>query len=160
MTRRRRLALALISLWLGAMLFLAFVVPPAVFGSVGRRDAGRIMGRVFPAYYAGSLLLPAAALLALWPEAAARSRSARVTAAILGGAAVLAAVNVFAIRPRIDRAMTAMEGPGGIGNAEITAAFSRLHVLSVSVIGILILLALAALAIEVCAPARRPFPPG
>jgi hypothetical protein len=159
LTRRRRLALALISLWLGAMLFLAFVVPPAVFGSVGRRDAGRIMGRVFPAYYAGSLLLPAAALLALWPEAA-RSRTARATAAILGGATVLASVNVFAIRPRIDRAMSAMEGPGGIGNAEITAAFSRLHVLSVSVIGILILLALAALAIEVCAPARRPFPPG
>ena len=131
------------------------MVPPP---RVGRKDAGRIMARVFPAYYAGSLLLPAAALLALWPEAA-RSRSARATGAILGSAATLATVNAFALRPRIDRAMAALEGPGGIASAEITATFSRLHVLSVSVIGVLILLALAALAIEVSAPPRAPSPP-
>jgi hypothetical protein len=117
------------------MLFLAFVVPPAVFGSVARRDAGRIMGRVFPAYYGASLLLPLAALVALLP-AAARSRSARASAVILGTSAGLAAVNVLVIRPRIDRMMAIMEGPGGMSNAEVTAAFARLHVLSVSVIGL------------------------
>ena len=158
MTRRRRLALALVALGLGMNLFLAFVVPPAVFGSVGRRDAGRIMARVFPAYYAGSLALPLAALLALLPEAA-RSRSARVTAALLATSAGLAALNAFVIRPRIDRAMAAMEAPGGIAGTEIAAAFSRLHVLSVSVIGILILLALAALAIEVSARPGAISPP-
>ncbi len=157
MTRRRRLALALVALWLGTMLFLAFVVPPAVFGSVGRRDAGRIMARVFPAYYGASILLPLAALLALGPEAV-RSRSARATTAILASAAGLAAVNAFVIRARIDRVMAAMERSSGIADAGITASFGRLHVLSVGVIGVLIVLALAVVVIEVSARGREVFP--
>lgn len=159
MTRRHRLALALISLWLGMMLFLAFVVPPAVFGSVGRKEAGRIMARVFPPYYAGSVLLPAAALIALWPEAA-RSRPARVTGAILGASAGLAAVNALVISPWIERVRAAMEGPGGIADPGITATFGRLHLLSVGVIALLILLALAALAIQLTARPRSLSPPG
>jgi len=158
LTSRRRLALAIVALWLGTMLFLAFVVPPAVFGSVGRKDAGRIMARVFPAYYGASILLPLAALLALGPEAA-RSRSARATAAILASASGLAAVNAFVIRPRIDRLQAVMQSPSGIADAGITASFARMHVLSVAIIAFLILLALAAVVIEVAASGREDSPP-
>ena len=157
MTRKRRLAIALVALWLGMMLFLSFVVPPAVFGSVGRRDAGRIMARVFPPYYAASLVLPAAALLALLPEAS-RSRSARATSVILTVAVGAAGANAFVIRPRIDRAMALMEAPAGITNAEITAAFARLHVVSVGVVIVLMGLALAALAVELAARPQEPPP--
>jgi hypothetical protein len=141
------------------MLFLTLVVPPAVFRSVGRKDAGRIMSRVFPPYYGASLVLPAAALLALLPEVL-RSRSARVTAATLAVAVGTAAANALVIRPRIDRAMALMESPGGISDPQITATFGRLHVMSVAVVVFLMILALVVLAIEVAVAPRDLSPSG
>ena len=57
MTSFRPIAFALVCLWLGAMIMLS-VVAPAVFGVVGPSQAGQIMRRLFPLYYAASLGIP------------------------------------------------------------------------------------------------------
>ncbi|OGP86392.1 MAG: hypothetical protein A2Y95_11340 [Deltaproteobacteria bacterium RBG_13_65_10] len=155
MTRTRRLVLALVSLWLGTMLFLALAVAPAVFASVGRLDAGRIMALIFPWYYGASLVLPAAALLVVLPESR-RSRSAVATVTALSFSLAAAFWSVFVIQPRIAKIRVAMDAPGGISDVAITSAFSRLHSQSIGVLLTLMGLAVVVIVIEVAArPASR-----
>ena len=39
------------SLWIGALVTVSFLVAPAVFGAVPSETAGAVMGRIFPLYY-------------------------------------------------------------------------------------------------------------
>jgi hypothetical protein len=156
LTRTRRLALAFVALWLGAMLFLAFAVAPATFASVGRLEAGRIMARIFPWYYGASLALPAAALLAVLPESH-RSRTAAASAAALCLSLAAAFWAVFVIQPRIEKARAALDAPGGFSDPAITTSFGRLHTQSIGVLLALMVLAVGVIAIEVTArPPERP----
>jgi hypothetical protein len=51
----RDLGLVALSLWVGTMVGVAFLVAPAAFGALEREVAGRLMGGVFPRYYAVGL---------------------------------------------------------------------------------------------------------
>ena len=157
MTRFRRFSLVLISLWLGGMITLA-TVAPAVFVTVGQEAGGRVMVRLFPIYYATSLGFPAAAMILILIEhrgASRRGRAAAFTLGTLALALVVAALNWFVLQPRIGEVRRAMHGaPGPTDQEVLVDTFGHLHALSVGALGLLILLAVAAIVIEVLAASR------
>jgi MFS family permease len=55
-----------LSLWVGGMAIFTFLVTPILFRSLGRDEAGRIVGLYFPAYFTYNLVLAAAALAAFF----------------------------------------------------------------------------------------------
>jgi hypothetical protein len=136
------------------MLFLTLAVTPVLFASLPRRDAGRVAARMFPAYYAASLVLPAAALAALLlgPR---RGRRRRASAALLGVAVAAGSANAFVLRPSIERARALMDAPSGLDGAA-AQTFARLHAASVGTVLLLMLLAAAVIAIEILSEGERP----
>ncbi len=93
--------LALI-VWLGAALFLSFVVAPAMFHTFPVVEAGRAVGALFPIYYkvgyaAGTAVLVAAVILrSMSPDRAS-------WAAVAGLAAIMLAATLYAgvvVQPR------------------------------------------------------------
>jgi hypothetical protein len=127
------------------MLMIAGSVATSVFSVVGQAEGGRIMARIFPTYYAASLLCPAAALaLVLGGSLGGRRRGALRWPSVvpLALALLLAACNAFLLAPRIEAVRTAMHAPGGMGRDAVVESFGRLHLESVIVMGTLIVLAL------------------
>jgi Domain of unknown function (DUF4149) len=57
----RDLTVVALSLWVGIMACVAFLVAPAAFGTLEREAAGRMMSTLFPRYYAAGLALGLAA---------------------------------------------------------------------------------------------------
>jgi len=58
-----------VSLWIGALVTVSFLVAPAVFSTIPRESAGTVMGRIFPLYYGFTAATGIAALVAaawLW----------------------------------------------------------------------------------------------
>jgi cytochrome bd-type quinol oxidase subunit 2 len=123
--------LALI-VWLGETVFLSFVVAPSIFRGFPPEEAGRVMGTIFPAYYAvgivcGVVLVGAAVFL--W-------RTGSAGAARWGLAAALAVVMLvcilyagFAVQPRVRELRELRHRPDAPANVE--ADFQHLHGLSV-----------------------------
>jgi len=48
---RARLALALLSFYLGIQVFYTFLVTPALFKLLGTETAGKVVARIFPVYF-------------------------------------------------------------------------------------------------------------
>ncbi len=130
---------------------LACSVAVSVFSVVGQETGGRIMQRIFPFYYAVSLVCPAAALALVLREAARAARR-RAMLAPLGLALAVAACNTFLLAPRISAVRKAMDAADGATRDSLAEAFGRLHILSVGAMAALIVLALAYVLIEVLAP--------
>jgi hypothetical protein len=139
------LALASVSGWLGLMGFFALAVAPAAFAVLPREEAGRVVGAIFPRYYAVGAALGAASLAAL---AAAAGRTWRVVDWLAAGLlAVMLGATLYAwlaVLPAAHGAREAMRQAGaGAGEA---AAFGRLHRLSTALNGITMLAGLGAAA--------------
>ena len=147
MTRPGRFALALVALWLGAMIMMS-TAATAVFGVVPPGQGGEIMRRIFPVYYAGCLAVPLLAMVLALPGAR-RRRGGIASLATLGLAFAAAAWNALVVRPRLADLRQAMHTPEGLGDPALSDAFGRLHVQSVSLLSALMLLALLFICIEI-----------
>ena len=78
MTALRFLYLLSLAVWIGSLVFFSFFVAPALFRTLPREEAGRVVATIFPIYYAvgwgaGGLALAAtlagAAASGLWTSA-------------------------------------------------------------------------------------------
>lgn len=149
MTRFRRIAFALVCLWLGAMIMLSLVAP-AVFGVVGQAQGGEIMRRLFPFYYAASLAIPLLAMAMTLPGAR-RQRGGIAGLMTLGIAFIAAAWSAFVIRPRLGTLRLALHAQAAAGDPALAEAFGRLHVQSVTLLTCLMILAVLYVGIQVLA---------
>lgn len=119
-----------VSLWLGAMALLAFVVAPAAFATLEREAAGRLVSAVFPRYYAAGLLLGVLALGGIgwrWWAGGWRFRDGLALALVL----VMLGLTLYAWAVVLPQAHAAREALRQTGAASTDALrFARLHRLS------------------------------
>lgn len=128
------LTLILLSAAIAVILFFAAVVTPAIFSTLPREEAGRVIRVLFPRYY-----LVLGALTALATVTAIYAYP--VPALLIGIAALGFAYAQFALRPRIDALREAAHS--GLDVAA-KREFDRLHRLSVLLnLGQLLLLVVA-----------------
>jgi hypothetical protein len=131
--------------WLGGMIFFSIFSAPVIFQVLTRADAGKVVSGIFPRYYLLGYIAGAVALvLALYFCVLRNERlwwilSAAALALALGLTVYAGAV----LRPRIDAIHLVAEeqNPDTARKAE----FDRLHRLSVSLNGSVIVLNLLAL---------------
>jgi len=146
--------LAIVS-WLGGMIFFALLTAPAVFTSLPITEAGKVMATLFPRYYLmGYITGVIACLLAIYFTAAHGPRLwwgfASVALVIALGITLYAGV---IIRPQVNAIRTVNEEPNP--DPVRKAEFDRLHHLSVSLNGVVIVLNLVALASTAAALTRH-----
>jgi hypothetical protein len=138
--------IAVLSLWLGAALFLALTVAPALFAVLPTRTlAGTVVGRILPPiFYSG--MVAGVIVLALqvierrgWTWRGRETASAVVIAAC--------AIAQFFIAPRIARLREEIGGPleALAANDWRRAAFGRLHGISVAWLGLAMIAAVIAI---------------
>jgi len=117
-----------VSLWLGAMALLAFVVAPAAFSTLEREAAGRLVSAVFPRYYALGAGLGVLALAACLLRATSMGWRGRDWLP-LGLAAAMLLLTLYAwvvVLPAAHAAREAARQAGGAASIEATR-FARLH---------------------------------
>jgi hypothetical protein len=131
--------------WLGGMVFFSIFSAPVIFRVLSRADAGKVVSGIFPRYYMlGYIAGTVALVLALY---FCVLRSGRpwwiLSAAALGFALGLTVYAGAVLRPRIEAIHIVAEEqtPDAAGKAE----FDRLHRLSVSLNGAVMVLDLLAL---------------
>jgi uncharacterized membrane protein len=127
----RFLYLLALAVWIGEIVFFSFIVAPAVFGTIEPTQAGRVVGAIFPRYYAlgiGAAVTAVGCALVLGRHAAAPGWwSATAVAVGVGLAATLwagARVHPQAQRLRVE-AYAAGTEPAA------SEAFRRAHRLAV-----------------------------
>lgn len=147
-------AVSCLAAWLGISAFFSFGVAPLAFNVMERSAAGQVVAAVLPRYYITGLGLSAVALL-VYVAQAARARAGRVwpLAGIVLCAAMIAmlAWAAVVVMPEAEAARRSRDN----------SAFARAHRSSVTLNGITMLAAVAALALEAFRPkgvrtARRP----
>ncbi|MEO6527407.1 MAG: DUF4149 domain-containing protein [Gemmatimonadaceae bacterium] len=138
-------ALALLSAWIGAAIFVAAVVAPAAFAVLPSRTlAGALVGRVLPVLFLSGTLIGVASAAITWqlPGRAGRSIGALILVVACGAAQ-------FVVAPRIERIRAAIAGPMDAlapGDAR-RVAFGRLHGVSVGLLAVAALAALVTVAL-------------
>jgi uncharacterized membrane protein len=138
----RVLYLLALVVWLGEVLFLSFVVAPALFTTFPVEEAGRAVGTLFPIYYkigyvSGAVMLVAALVLRT-------VASGRAWALVAGVVAVMLVVTLYAgivIEPRA-RALRPELHAASVAPA-VKEEFDRLHRRAVQLNGIVLLGGLA-----------------
>ena len=137
-----------LALWLGAMMFFAFLVAPAAFRTLDREAAGRLVTAIFPRYYQVGVVL---GLLALAGCAGRGPQRARDWLS-LGLVALMLALTVYSwlvVLPAAHGAREALRrGDAGATSPE-ASRFARLHRLSSLLNGAVMLAGVAALVMEV-----------
>jgi uncharacterized membrane protein len=129
--------------WVGEIVFFSFVVAPTVFGALPQESAGRVVGAIFPRYYA---LGAVAGTIALVAAIVLRSRTSATLAwtAIAIMLALMLAGTVYAGRVVQPRAQALrpllLEEPV---DPATRAEFDRLHRLAVQLNGGVLLLGVA-----------------
>jgi len=131
--------------WLGGMVFFSIFSAPVIFRVLSRADAGKVVSGIFPRYYLLGYIAGAVALVLALYFCVLRSErlwwilSAAALALALGLTVYAGAV----LRPRIDaiHMVTEEQNPDTARKAE----FDRLHRLSVSLNGGVMVLNLLAL---------------
>ena len=117
-----------LAVWIGGIVFFAFVVAPVAFGQLEPWLAGRIVrGSLLRLHEIGIVcgvvflgLLP----LAAGPSARRRWPQAGLVAAML----LLTGISQFGVIPRMDRLRARMDAAGGAAvNTPARARFDRLH---------------------------------
>lgn len=143
------LTLAL-GLWVGALVFVSFVVAPAVFGAVPSETAGTVMGAIFPRYYAFTIGVGIVALLAALPlRGAARGSQ---WSAIVGMMVVMLAATTYAgvvVSPRARAIRPALHQEPV--DPALRAEFDALHRRAVQLNGLVLLLGLGAMGVSAVA---------
>jgi Domain of unknown function (DUF4149) len=132
--------------WLGGMIFFALLTAPVVFSTLPITEAGKVMATLFPRYYLlGYIAGAIACVLAIYFTAA---HGARLWWGLTALALVIALALTFyaglIVRPQVDAIRTVNEEPNP--DPARKAEFDRLHQLSVSLNGVVIVLNLLALA--------------
>jgi p-aminobenzoyl-glutamate transporter AbgT len=132
--------------WLGGMIFFALLMAPVVFSTLPISEAGKVMATLFPRYYVlGYIAGGIACVLAIYFTAA---NVARLWWGFTTVALVIALALTFyaglIVRPQVDAIRTVNEEPNP--DPARKAEFDRLHQLSVSLNGVVIVLNLLALA--------------
>jgi uncharacterized membrane protein len=140
-----------LGIWVGAIIYMAFVVAPAVFTTLPSQDqAGAVVGVVLAKLHwigvvAGCVYVAAALGSARSLKALGRPGALAVIAMV-----VLTLVAQMGIMPRMDKLRVQM---GSIEHTAVTnplrKQFDRLHVVSVRVEGAVLLLGLAAIFLTV-----------
>ena len=140
----RLLALAAVSSWLGIMGFLALAVAPAAFSALPREEAGRLVGAIFPRYYAAGAILGGLSLAAL--AVSGLGRAWRIGDwAVAGLVGLMLALTLYGWLVVLPAAHAAREAMLTAGPASAEAlAFGRLHRLSTALNGAVIAAGLAA----------------
>ena len=134
-----------LGLWIGAIVFVSFVVAPAVFTTVPAETAGLVMGRIFPLYYAFTAVCGCATLaaaLVLWRAA----RGARAWRAVVVMLVVMLTATTYAgafVHPRA-RALRPLLHDAS-ADASVRPEFDRLHRRAVQLNGLVLLLGVAAI---------------
>jgi hypothetical protein len=141
--------------WLGGMIFFSIFTAPAIFGALPTGEAGKVVATIFPRYYIlGYVAGIIGVILSIY---FAMSHPSRLWWSFAAIALVLAlALTLYAgavIRPKIDRLRSVTEEP--TPDADRKAEFDRLHHLSVSLNGAVVLLNVLALLSTATALAPR-----
>jgi hypothetical protein len=132
--------------WLGAVIFFSAFVAPVIFTQLPIAEAGKVVGVIFPRYYllgygAGTIAMALAVHFAI-------SRAARGwwsgTAILLAVALALTLYAGMVVRPAVDAIRQVAEEPNP--DPARKAEFDRLHRLSVTLNGSVLILDLLALA--------------
>ena len=141
--------LTVLAVWLGAAILVAAVVAPAAFAVLPSRSlAGALVGRVLPVVFIAGIIV--ALIAAACEMTVSRTQlSIRVTAPLLALAAGCA-IAQFVIAPRIERIRVAVGGPiDALGeNDPNRVLFGRLHAISVLWLGVAMLGAVVAIAVQ------------
>ncbi len=136
-----------LGLWLGADVFVSFVVAPGAFHVLGSRDqAGAMVGFALARMHWGGIICGVIFLLAR----AARLRwfSAVASPAALCVVLMMAAtlVSQFTVSPRMAELRTRMGSiEGTAADSPLLAEFSRLHTMSVSLESVVLLAGVTAM---------------
>src|SRR5689334_22307010 len=83
------------TLWVGAIVTVSFLVAPAVFRAAPSETAGAVMGQIFPLYYGCTAASGVVALIAA-VALARRARGARTWRAIVAMLGVMLAATAYA----------------------------------------------------------------
>jgi hypothetical protein len=132
--------------WLGSIIFFSFFTAPVVFTVLERPEAGAVVSVLFPRYYilgyvAGGL----AFIIAIYLAAAGRGPRGwwLVSVLTLGIALACTLYAGTVVRPRVDAIRTVTEEANP--DPAIKTEFDKLHHLSVTLNGAVLLLNLVAL---------------
>jgi uncharacterized membrane protein len=141
--------------WLGGMVFFSIFTAPVIFRVLSRVDAGKVVSGIFPRYYLLGYIAGAVALALAVYFCAVRSERLWWTLAAAALAAALG-LTVYAgavLRPQIDaiHLIAEEQNPDPARKAE----FDRLHRLSVSLNGGVMVLNLLALLSTAAALSRQ-----
>ena len=93
----------ILTLWLGSIFFFAAAVAPALFRTLSGADSGAVVRELIPRIDAGGLLAGPLLIGLAWAVEGRPSGRARVRAVLWGTMAVLAAVSLTVVTPRLDR---------------------------------------------------------
>ncbi len=110
----RFLYLLALGVWIGEVVFFSFVVAPSVFGVLPSAEAGRVVGAIFPRYYAlgaGAGTVALVCALVLGRQAAFARWWTAVVLAIGIGLACTAWAGVV-VHPEAQRVRAAAEARG------------------------------------------------
>lgn len=132
-----------LSLWVGALVTVSFLVAPAVFRALPSETAGTVMGQVFPLYYGFTIVAGVLAITAAW-WMWRRMPGARVWRALVPMLALMLVATAWAgvvvsprareLRPQLHREPV---------DPAVRAEFDALHRRAVQLNGLVLVLGLA-----------------
>jgi len=136
-----------LGLWVGAIVFVSFVVAPAVFRALPSETAGLVMGQIFPLYYGFTVAVGIVALgsALLLRRKVGGTGAWKVVVAML---VVMLAATTYAgsvVTPKARALRPALHQTPV--DPEIRAQFDRLHRRAVQLNGLVLLLGVATIAV-------------
>jgi hypothetical protein len=149
-TLAQALELVVLSLWLGGALIVATAVAPAAFAVLPSRTlAGALVGRVLPVVFLSGIVVAVIAVLCEM-NVSRHSFSLKVSVPLIALAAGCA-IAQFVITPKIERIRAAVSGPiESLATSDPQRiTFGKLHAFSVLWLGVAMLGAVAAIALQI-----------
>jgi uncharacterized protein DUF4149 len=137
-----------LSLWVGALVTVSFLVAPAVFRAIPAETAGTVMGQIFPLYYGFNVATGVLALAAgvwLW----LRGTGARLWRIVVPTLVLMLVATSYAggiVSPRARELRPALHREPV--DPAVRAEFDRLHRRAVQLNGLVLLLGLATLVVS------------
>ncbi len=120
-----------LALWVGGTAVVTFIITPTIFRSFGRDLAGEIVGRLFPGYFLGNLVLTALALILFFLVAGDIQRpAARLCFALLTAVILINAYTEFRLYPKTVAVKRQIPSFGSESpDSPARRQFARLHAL-------------------------------
>jgi hypothetical protein len=142
--------LVAVSVWVGAIVLLSFVVAPGLFSALSRDQAGEVMNQLFPVYYELGALCASVALVIGGLQAYLGRRWGTVRFWLTGVMFVATLYGGFVVTPQAQALRTQLQTEDartleGGERASLKAAFDRHHRRAVIANGIALLSGLGVL---------------